>query len=209
MTPGLRIAQLSYTRNRQVLFDGLDLALNPGEGLLIYGPNGSGKTSLLRVLAGLIQPTQGNIYWNNHCINQYPVLYHEALHYLGHSSGIKKHLTVQENIAYNQSLNNQENYPQLEVALAAVQLDKLATKLAQQLSEGQKRRLALARLFAITKPLWILDEPFANLDAEGQFWFHKKLEDHLAYGGISIITSHQPLQVKHLKILSLTGAADE
>lgn len=205
MTLELETIQLSYARNQHVLFSDLDIQLMSGQGLLVYGPNGCGKTTLLRILAGLINPTEGDVTWNGKSIFQSLSAFHQSAHYLGHAHGIKNQLTVKENVIYSQSLNNSEILQCSDEALKKVLLHAHQSSLAMHLSAGQKRRLALTRLFSAAKPLWILDEPFTNLDTAGQKWFSEILEEHFTQGGMAIITSHQPLTVKHLHTLALDG----
>lgn len=197
MKIGLRTSHLSYARSQQTLFHNLSFELHPGQGLFIHGPNGSGKTSLLRVLAGLMQPSEGNIYWGNQALQEVKPAYHDALHFLGHLSSVKGRLTIKENLRYSQSLaDHPHSEEKLEEALQKVDLLSQQNQFAQQLSAGQKRRLALARLLAFPKPLWILDEPFTNLDEACQRWFCNALEEQLQKGGLVILASHQPLPLK-------------
>lgn len=192
MTMGLRTLDLAYARNDRTLFQGLSLQVDSGQGLLIQGPNGSGKTSLLRVLTGLILPCEGQVLWNNQELQQDRLGYHEVLHFLGHLSGVKQRLTLRENLRYSQNLADQpRDEACLEQALLSVGLLPLQNQLAQHLSAGQKRRLALARLLAFPKKLWILDEPFTNLDSAGQAWLIAQMEAHLKNQGVIILASHQ------------------
>lgn len=197
MNTGLRTIQLSYARNGHVLFQDLELELKPGQGLLVCGANGAGKTSLLRVLAGLISPTEGSLTWKGKDLSQARLAYHQDLHFLGHQAGVKNKLTVRENLCYSQDLaDHSGDEKELATLLQTVQLRPQQDYLAQQLSAGQKRRLALARLLASPKPLWILDEPFTNLDQNCQQWFCERLENHLQNQGMVILASHQPLHLK-------------
>ncbi len=197
MNTGLCALQLSYARKGSALFQNVDLKLRPGEGLVIEGANGSGKTSLLRVLAGFIPPTAGRVQWQGLELGKAGALYSEALHYLGHLPGIKGKLTVKENLGYNQYLLGRSlSEEKLEMILQTLHLSSSKDSLAEKLSAGQKKRLALARLLAFPKPLWILDEPFTNLDQAGQHWFHEQLEKHLAGQGLVILASHQAIHFR-------------
>lgn len=183
----LRISHLSYGRNEEAaLFENLNLDLNYGQGLVVYGDNGSGKTSLLRVLAGLLLASTGTV--------EKP----EDFHYLGHQPGLKSYLSVEENLAYSQGLASTEALsPELiEQSLAAVGLLALRQQSAGALSAGQKRRLALARLLVTPKKLWLMDEPFSNLDQEGQAWLWRLVQDHLQQGGMVVLSSHQALSLE-------------
>ncbi len=211
MDTGLSALQLTYSRNEKILFRELSLAVKPGQGLLVYGPNGSGKTSLLRLLAGLISPTEGSVLWNQRDLQDNRLDYHQALHFLGHGSGVKSKLSLLENLGYSQTLNHQNADEETwERVLSSLALWPLRNQLAQQLSAGQKRRLALARLLAFPKPLWILDEPFTNLDAAAHAWLLEALEKHLKNQGLFILASHQAvcLQSVQLKTVSLPCSAE-
>lgn len=196
---------LSYSRNQQQLFNNLELELLAGQGLLVYGANGSGKTSLLRILAGLMTATAGELTWDGKTLAE-STYYHAELHYLGHANGLKTKLSVKENLLYAQKLAGRGSEKDLAKALEFFQLSQQQDCFAQQLSAGQKRRLALMRLIAVPKRLWILDEPFANLDQASQALFTELLEQHLSAGGMAVLASHQALQFqqKHLlKVLQL------
>lgn len=196
MTTALRLSNLAYSRNQQVLFEALSLELEAGQGLIISGANGSGKTSLLRILAGLVPAAEGQI--------DKPA----ELHYLGHQPGLKSYLSVEENLVYSHRLASLEvlKSEQVNKALTRSGLLPFRKKQAAQLSAGQKRRLALSRLLVSDKSLWLLDEPFTNLDQEGQLWLLTLIEEQLAKKGMVIFTSHQPLaehQAKAFKTLHL------
>lgn len=177
-----------------MLFRRLSVDVKPGQGLLIQGPNGSGKTSLLRLLGGLITPCEGQVLWKDRDLREDRLEYHQALHFLGHLSGIKHKLTVRENLRYSQTLADQPRDEEaLEEALLEVGLLSLQHQFAQHLSAGQKRRLALARLILSPKKLWILDEPFTNLDAKGQTWLIQQVEKQLKNQGLVVLASHQAI----------------
>jgi heme exporter protein A len=198
MNTGLGITQLTYLRDSRVLFQDLSFEVKPGQGLLIVGPNGAGKTSLLRILAGLLSPTEGQLTWQGQELSQARLSYNQALHFLGHQSGVKNKLTVKENLRYSQELADQtRNEEKLLACLQTLELYTEQDQLAHYLSAGQKRRLALARLLCSPKPLWILDEPFTNLDQTCQQWLCDSLETHLQKKGLVILATHQPLKLKN------------
>jgi len=193
----LKTSQLSYSRHNQVIFQDLELVLTPGQGLWVSGPNGSGKTSLLRVLAGLLSATTGKLWWKGQALSENRLAYHQDLHFLGHLPGIKNKLSLAENLKFSQDLAGSTAPPEpIETALDQLSLLKYKDKLAEQLSAGQKRRLALARLWVSPKPLWILDEPFTNLDTEAQQWICQSIEQHLQNQGLVILASHQNFPIQ-------------
>jgi heme exporter protein A len=188
----LIVTNLSCVRQLTPLFNHLSFTLSSGEMLLIEGPNGSGKSSLLRLLTGLSTPAGGEITWQQTSIQHLAAHYWQALHYIGHSNGIKLGLTVSENLHLAGCLANHVIADE-EPVLQALQLHAHKNTEASFLSAGQKRRLALAKLFLFPKPLWILDEPLTALDATTQAFFLSQLELHLQKGSIAIMTSHQPI----------------
>jgi heme exporter protein A len=191
-------SQLSCVRQKTTLFRNISFTLKSGSLLVIEGANGSGKSSLLRLLAGLSSPAGGEIFWQNQSIYQIRDLYNDNMHYVGHANGIKLGLTVAENIKLVKCLagNNGNIFPDEHEILTLLQLATYKHVLAKTLSAGQKRRLALARLFLLPKKLWILDEPFTALDMNSHTIVLSLLEKHLEQNGISIISSHHPIHSK-------------
>lgn len=188
------VDQLSCTRQRVSLFKNLSFELDAGAMLLVQGNNGSGKSSLLRLLTGLSTPASGSITWQGENIQDLRSDYWEQLHYIGHSNGIKLGLTVLENLQLASHLTHGISTT-IDNTLAELQLDEHKHSLAKYLSAGQKRRLALARLFLLPKTFWILDEPLTALDTHLQALFSAKLTAHLQQGGIAVISSHHPIAV--------------
>lgn len=185
---------LSCIRQHNTIFANLSFQLTKGQGLLIEGANGSGKSSLLRLLSGLSTPSTGEIRWQEQAIQSISIEYVEKLHYIGHANGIKLGLTVEENLRLASYLSRQTSHDH-DGVLSLLQLANHKFTQANYLSAGQKRRLALAKLFLFPKPLWILDEPFTALDANTQTLFLSHLEQHLKKGGMSIISSHHPINI--------------
>jgi len=188
----LNAVNLSCFRQQTCLFKSLHFSLPAGTVLHIEGENGVGKSSLLRLLAGLASPASGEITWNQHAISDWRANYKENMHYIGHSNGIKLALTVTENLQVMARLALAKK-PIIEPLLSSLQLQTHAQVQAKYLSAGQRRRLALAKLFLFPRPLWILDEPLTSLDEMSQTFFLARLKEHLALGGISIISSHYAL----------------
>ncbi len=171
---------LACRRGGRLVFDALDLALRPGELALITGSNGAGKSSLLRVLAGLLPPAAGRLDRAGET----------RFHYLGHGDAVQAALSLRENLAFWVRLAGRGS---AEAGLEAVGLARLADLPARLLSAGQRRRLALARLFAAPAPLWLLDEPVTGLDREATARFEQGLARHLEGGGAAAISAHAPL----------------
>jgi heme exporter protein A len=202
----LDVSKLGCGRQNRILFSDLSFRLGPGDALLIEGANGSGKSSLLRLLCGLATPDTGEIYWRNQSIQQIYSEYCDNLHYMSHQNGIKLGLTVMENINLSAYLNADGKIMEtdIEFVLSQLQLNAYRHSPAKNLSAGQKRRIALARLFLLPKKLWILDEPLTALDTQTQSVFLSRLESHLQNGGIAVISSHHTLDLKNdLKVQTL------
>lgn len=199
---------LKCVKQQKELFAPVSFQVTTGEMLLIEGSNGSGKSSLLRLLAGLATPFAGNILWQTKLIQTIREDYANSLHYIGHTNGIKLGLTVQENLQLTHHLSGHaiKKLDQYESLFSDLHLTPYLSTQAKYLSAGQKRRLALAKLFLIKRPLWILDEPLTALDIITQNFFFAQLSLHLQSGGIAIISSHQafPSRVvmKNLRLTS-------
>ena len=184
---------LECYRGDRLLFDHLDLALDPGEALQIHGPNGGGKTSLLRILCGLTLPTEGEVRWDGHDVFSGRANLAEDLNFIGHANGVKMELTPRENLRIARALMMNPSPLSLEAALARLDLWGFEEVPAFALSAGQHRRVALARLLLSNAPLWVLDEPFTAMDKSGVAAIEEMLRQHVERGGMVVVTSHQPV----------------
>lgn len=187
---------LSCIRDDRVLFEKLDFTVNPGQILLLEGQNGSGKTSLLRILCGFREPDTGNISWCGEPIHHQ---YYNDMAYVGHLDGIKKELTVLENLKLSLALG-QPGKLTIAQALDTIMLSGYDDILVQALSAGQKRRLSLARLLITHNPLWILDEPFTSLDKQGILLTEALMAEHCATGGMIVMTSHHDVNLHEIDV---------
>lgn len=207
----LEARSLECRRGDRTLFSGLDLSLDAGEALRLAGRNGSGKTSLLRMLCGLTQPEQGEVLWCGQNIRRHREEFNSALLYLGHAPAIKDELLAWENLAMSAAIGGRPIDEDAALdALERLGLGAAADLPARALSQGQRKRVALARLsLAQERPLWVLDEPFTALDAAAVQQLCKTIDGHLASGGMIIYTTHQEISLqarRHLR-LDLGGAA--
>ena len=189
----LEVIQLECARGFRTLFTGLDFALHGGELLHVAGANGSGKTSLLRILCGLLAPVGGEVRWKRADIRSLGEEYRSQLLYIGHANGVKEELTPAENLAIACTLAGiTAEEPALETALHALGLAGYERSPVKTLSQGQRRRVALARLaFGETRPLWILDEPFNALDNRAVATVESLIAAHLARGAMVVLATHQ------------------
>lgn len=188
----LRAENLCCIRGDRQLFSGLDLSLSSGELLHLQGENGSGKTTLLRSLCGLFLLDAGNIIWNGTPTRQLGELFYCDLLYFGHHSAVKLEFTPLENLRFNCRMNGvQPAEDDLWAALTDVGLTGFEDLPTRMLSQGQKRRVALARLLISKSPLWILDEPFAALDVGAVEMLQQVIADHVEAGGLVMLTTHQ------------------
>jgi len=183
-------------RGDRRLFSGLDLSLSPGTFVQLTGPNGSGKTSLLRIFCGLLAPAEGEVCWQGANIRSLREDYFTAVTYLGHRPGVKDELSAVENLRISNALNGVE--VSQEDAFAALERMGLAGREslpARFLSEGQRRRVALARLLVCNTRLWLLDEVMTSLDKGAVELVRSLIEEHLNRGGIAIVATHQELEL--------------
>jgi heme exporter protein A len=183
---------VTCVRGGREVFSGLDFELATGEALAVTGHNGSGKTSLLRLIAGLLMPTEGIIALEG---GEAELTLAEQAHYLGHRDALKPALSVEENLSFWRNFLGGEVADAGE-SLQAVGIDHAAHLPAAYLSAGQRRRLSLARLLAVRRPVWLLDEPTAALDAAGQELFSGLMREHLARGGLIVAATHGPLGIE-------------
>ncbi len=202
----LKIDNLSCMRDDRVLFEHLSLSLCGGQMLLVEGRNGSGKTSLLRILTGLKMADEGEIYWHETVISEQGSDYYERVTYVGHHDGVKRELTCLENLRLVQAMGNPSAID-LDDALDQVNLYRYGDTPVGKLSAGQRRRLALARLIVTEADLWILDEPYTSLDKASMALFQAMFEAHLTQGGIIVMTSHHEIDMPSVDLIRLDLSA--
>ena len=204
----LETRQLSCIRNDRTLFERLDLSLDAGEMLVVEGPNGCGKTSLLRILTGLRLADSGAVLWRGEAIDRLAGDYYEQVAYIGHHDGIKHELSCLENLRLARAMGIPTS-TDLDDILERVNLYAYGDSEVGSMSAGQKRRLALARLLATESLLWILDEPFTSLDRASMALFADLFEQQLQRGGLIVVTSHHEIDLPRqaVKRLNLGQAA--
>ncbi|MGQ0834689.1 MAG: heme ABC exporter ATP-binding protein CcmA [Gammaproteobacteria bacterium] len=203
----LRAENLHVWRGERHVLRGVDLDVRAGQVLQVSGPNGSGKTSLLKTLCGLLHPEAGRIVWNGRDTKEDWAEFHSHLAYVGHDVPLKPELTVRENLSYWTGLRRVDASVDIEDSLRVVGAEALRERFARTLSAGQKRRVALAGVLALAAPLWLLDEPTTHLDSEGQALIARLIDRHAARGGLVIAAIHQPLAIADDRARALDLAA--
>lgn len=203
----LAAKQLTLWRGSLCLFENLSLAVQPGTALLVRGPNGSGKTTLLRVLCGLARPETGHVTWNDTVIERCRSIFGATIAYYGHTTGLKADLTISQNLSFAARLQGRRGEP-WQAYLEALDLAHCADLAVRYLSAGQQRRAALARVLMSDTKLWIMDEPFTNLDAAGREFLTYELLRHLDRQGSAVVAAHHGLDLPpaHLRQIELGEA---
>lgn len=190
----LEAINLDCVRGERRLFHNLNFQLKAGECLLLRGENGSGKTSLLRMLVGLTPPASGAIRWRSSPIKELGDEYRRELLYCGHPLGLKDDLSATENLIFSMALTDElVTHDAVHEALRQTGLQGREHLSVRALSQGQKRRVNLARLLLQKRALWVLDEPLTALDAQASLWVVRVIDQHLSNGGVAVLTTHQDL----------------
>lgn len=205
----LTAENLAVRRGEDLIFMNVSFKLSSGQAMLLTGPNGSGKSTLLRVIAGLLRPEAGSVTIAGEGLET-DVRASEASHYLGHRNAMKQDLSVFENLNFWKIfLGDFDGGSSLtiEEAAEAVGLASIAHLPFGYLSAGQQRRFAMAKLLVAWRPIWILDEPTAALDASADLMFTGLVKTHLEKGGMAVAATHQPLGLDHAQELRMTGFA--
>lgn len=201
----LEVSNLACSRGDHRLFSGLSFTLHPGQIMQVQGRNGSGKTSLLRTLCGFIMPDEGKICWRGDDVRDLDEAYCAEMIYLGHLNAIKDELSALENLQISAGLSGIElTEPDALLALRRMGLKGRERLPARVLSQGQQRRVALARLLVSRAHLWILDEPLTALDVGAVSLIGELIGEHLSRQGMVIFTTHQPLDVTGVEMRSLS-----
>ena len=197
----LTVNDLSCQRGYNLLFENLSFNLKPGEILRISGSNGSGKTSLIKIIAGLSSAESGSVDYGSYKVNTEK--YQLETLYLGHYAALSPELSCIENLKYLTNLSTKIVAPNFTNALEKVGLRNYENELAGKLSAGQKRRVALSLLFISQCKVWLLDEPFTSLDSDGVKIIENQIEKHCLKGGLCILTTHQDCNITNLREISL------
>lgn len=189
--PLLEARDLELWRGERRLFHAIDVSLHEGELLHITGPNGCGKTSLLRVLCGLTLPETGVVRWRGRPVMRTRADYHAEMAYVGHRESMKADLSPVENLCFDLGLRREAGQPLVRAALDEVGLSAAAEVPSRSLSAGQKRRVSIARCLASRARLWVLDEPYTNLDVAGREFVDEMMTRHLDQDGLVLLVAHQ------------------
>ena len=200
----LEARDLVCVRSEREVFSGLNFAVGPGQALVLRGANGSGKTSLLRMVAGFLEPAAGGFEWQGVAVSEDPGAHRARLHYVGHLDALKPALTVAENLAFWAALGGRPGGE--GAALARFGLGHLGDIPARLLSAGQRRRLALARVIAAPATLWLLDEPTVSLDDEAIAVLVEVISEHRAEGGMVMVATHVDIGLEAAAVLNLSAA---
>lgn len=190
----LAAKQLTLWRGPLCLFENLSFDIHPGMAILVRGPNGSGKTTLLRVLCGLSRPESGQVSWNNDSIERCRSDFGAEIAYYGHVTGLKADLTINQNLSFAARLQGRPDEP-WRMYLEALGLAHCANLAVRYLSAGQQRRAALTRVLMSDAKVWIMDEPFTNLDAAGRKFLQGELMRHLDRQGSAVVAAHHGLDL--------------
>ena len=201
--PVLEADAITCYRDDRALFSNLSFRLEASQTLLVEGRNGSGKTSLLRILCGIRMPDEGRICWNGKDIFRLGAEYLGGIAYIGHRDGVKLDLTAAENLTIARNLGNPDHNLSIESALDSLYLSGFDDVPARKMSAGQQRRLALARLLVTRSMLWILDEPFTSLDVAGIALTEQLIQTHVARGGMLVMSSHHVVNLEKQSVIRL------
>lgn len=212
----LSLEHLGFERDERFLFRDLNFSAQPGDIVQVVGPNGAGKTSLLRVIVGLLRESEGEIKWLDTGENSISSDLHFSLLYLGHETGVNYAMSAIENLRWYFGLNGLKRSSASDVqeaeipddillsALDSVGLSGYANVVCHEMSAGQRRRVALARLFVSKASLWVLDEPFTAIDVAGVKKLEEQMQEHCANGGIVLFTTHQASSLQNIRSLDLS-----
>lgn len=199
----LTISGLACVRGDITLFESLDFAVAAGEVLQVQGANGTGKTSLLRLLCGLSPPASGTIRWNGVAIGEQSEAYRSAVSYIGHRRGVSEEFSPLENLEFACALQRPATTGACRDALTTLGLGERLHTPARLLSAGQVQRTALARLILSEASIWLLDEPFTALDSGGRAQIEQLLSQHAARGGLSVVATHQVMELDTPRVRTL------
>jgi heme exporter protein A len=192
---GLSVEQVHVWRGDRHVLRGVSLDVHPGELMHVSGPNGTGKTTLLRVVSGLLRPEKGSVAWLGRSIAATAAEYQSALAYASHEPALKSDLTALENLRFTVGLKRRVTAAELRSSLERTGVANCADLPARVLSAGQRRRVAMARVLAFQADLWLLDEPYTNLDASGSSLLSALLAEHVGQGGVALVVAHHDLNV--------------
>jgi len=201
---GLRVEKVHIWRGDRHVLQGVSFDVHPGELMHVTGPNGTGKTTLLRVVSGLLRPEQGLVSWRGRSIVSARDDYQHELAYASHEPALKSDLTALENLRFTVGLRRRVTAGELRAGLERTGVGDCADLPARVLSAGQRRRVAMARVLAFRASIWLLAEPYTNLDSAGSLLLSRLLEEHVRQGGLALVVAHQALDIdtptRHLRL---------